>query len=518
MTRRRRRDATGGVYLRGKTYWCNYRSPAGERVFESCGTRDRREAQAFLAGIKRSLRDGTWVHPKEREGSTAPTTVRAYAARWIERRRGLGVRNVGDEERWVHQWLVAEHGDRPIAEITKADIRAAVHTMRTTPSELTGRPYAPRTIRSAYEAIRVMFADALDDEEIVATPCTLSVRKRELPTKRDADPRWRSQSVYTRDEAETLISDERIPLDRRVYYGLQLLGGVRASEAAGLRWRDLDMAAEPLWHLLVATQASGTDEERRTKTGDVKDVAVHPSLRKLLTRWRVEGFALRFKRHPEPGHFIVPSRRGPEIARTKTALRRLKQDLGRLGLRAEGRGRHSMRSTMLTLAEIDGCNMSILARMTHRTPMYGGALSGYLRPGFEALCAEVVKLKIELRQVADVVSLEHRRAASDRVTGDITGDNRSKAGDFLNDSVRGDWIRNGPSVAKEGDFDDFAQTSSTDGDRDRRENAHLATPPTQAVTYVTDQAATLRRMLDAATSEDERAALTAALEALEGRS
>src|SRR5689334_21227457 len=108
-----------------------------------------------------------------------------------------------------------------------------------------------------------MYADELERKLVRVTPCTLSSRKAAggLPKKRDADPRWREGATYTREEAEALIGDERLPIVRRFYFALMLLGGLRAGEAAGVRWCDYNTSAEPLGRLLVATQ--NDDEETK---------------------------------------------------------------------------------------------------------------------------------------------------------------------------------------------------------------------------------------------------------------
>ncbi len=437
----------GTVWRRGRVYWIAYAAPNGERIYESARTRDKREATALLVQRRRELADGTWRHPRERadedeaakllerlaalgvnvsaapaEDAPAVLTVRAYTEEWIERRRAGGVANVHDESVWLRTWLLdhvdatgAALGDRALEAVTRADVRAVIARMQAATSEATGRAYAPRTILHVYATMRLLFDDALADQRIAATPCTLRARRGELPAKRDADPLWRAAAVYTRDEAELLISDERIPIDRRVYYALQLLGGMRAGEAAARRWRDLDTSAEPLGHLLVHTQVKA-GEERGTKTGDVREVPVHPTLAKLLAEWKLHGFPLYFGGRPDPDDFIVPSRLGRRRARTKKMLAKLKHDLARLGLRTEGRGRHAMRATFLTLLEVDGANMAIASRATHRSPIASSApagAQGYFRPGWADLCAEVAKLRLELRRAAGAVVLPLRRAAGE---------------------------------------------------------------------------------------------------------
>ncbi len=211
-----------------------------------------------------------------------------------------------------------------------------------------------------------------------------------------------------------------IPHDRRVYYALQLLAGLRSGETAARRWSDLDPEAKPLGRLLVWNQVVD-GKERATKTGDVREVPVHPTLAAILADWKLSGFAFYFGRHPRPDDLIIPSRRGPTIPRTDTMLRKLKIDLERLELRNVGRSRHAMRATFLTLLEIDGANMSIAARATHKSPAVGGAVGGYLRSGWPALCDEIGKLKLTIRRGGKVIALPKVAVGAGDNLGDSEG-------------------------------------------------------------------------------------------------
>jgi integrase len=88
------------------------------------------------------------------------------------------------------------------------------------------------------------------DELITSNPCVL--KRGELPGKIDKDPTWRSGAVFTREEVERLISDERVPEDRRLFYAVAFLAGLRTGEVSALRWRAYDSEVERLRKLLVA--------------------------------------------------------------------------------------------------------------------------------------------------------------------------------------------------------------------------------------------------------------------------
>ncbi len=356
-----KRRETGGIRKRGAVWWIHYRVD-GERYFESAETGDERAARSLLAQRRREIREGTWKPPSER-AVTETLTTRTFIEGWIEARRENGVRNWRDESHWMKAYVLPTIGDMPLKDVKRTHVRDLISALTRGKSERTGKPYSPRTILHVYRTLVTAFADAVLAEKITTSPCTLRTRKGELPRMRDADPKWRASAVYTRDEAETLLSSEDVPIDRRAMYGLMMLAGLRSSEATGRTWRDYDPTAEPLGRLTVATQADGTDADRETKTGETRDVPVHPTLAALLAEWKLSGFPMMFGRHPRPGDPIVPSSVSPR-ARLKFrspsgVYEQLARDLKRLELRRVPSLRHAMRATFLSLLEIDGANMAI---------------------------------------------------------------------------------------------------------------------------------------------------------------
>jgi len=195
-------------------------------------------------------------------------------------------------------------GSHRLEDMKRRDIVNLVTMLQGKISAATGRCLAPRTIHNVYGTLHALFADAVAEEAIAVSPCTLRVKRGELPKKVDSDPKWRGSALYTRDEVEQLISTPKIPEDRRVFYALLLLTGLRSGEAIGLRWRDYDQTVIPLGRLSITTQY----ENEALKTETPRDVPVHPALAKILEIWKVRGFALQFGRHPRPDDWIIPSR------------------------------------------------------------------------------------------------------------------------------------------------------------------------------------------------------------------
>ena len=265
-------------------------------------------------------------------------------------------------------------GHLPLDEVRPRQIREFVLQLRQ-------GDLAPRTIHHVYQVTALLFRTAITEELIDHTPCVLP--KGVLPKKVDKDPEWRAQAIYTRDEVERLISDSRIPEDRRVLYSLEGLAGLRHSEAAELTWRQYDEKAEPL----------GAINLGKTKSGVPRRVPVHPTLARMLAEWKLAGWERTYGRQPTPDDFVTPTRNVTARAPAET-IKQLHGDLDVLGLRRR-RG-HDLRRTFITLAQVDGARRDLLESVTHGPR--GDIVSVYTSFPWPALSEEVGKLRISLRE------------------------------------------------------------------------------------------------------------------------
>jgi hypothetical protein len=265
--------------------------------------------------------------------------------------------------------------------------------------------------------VSALFRDATVAGLCDANPCR-EIGEAQLGPLLDKDPKWRGQAVYTRDEAEQIISDERIPMDRRVYYAFMLLAGMRPGEIATLRWNDYDPKCEPLGKLTVATALNtrkGTI--KGTKTGAVRDVPVHPTLAALLAEYHLA-------RAPEPSDLIVPlppeavlrrrSRKGEALRTGDYAGKRWREeDQPMLAWRA--REMYAMKSTFITLCGRDRCNRDSIKRITH-APTKRDAFDGYDRDAhWDEMCTEISKLRIVRTVRGQVIALPLAMAAGDEM-------------------------------------------------------------------------------------------------------
>ena len=99
--------------------------------------------------------------------------------------------------------------------------------------------------------------------------------------------------------------------------------------------------------------------------------------------------------------------------------KQLHDDLRTLGLR-ERRG-HDLRRTFITLAQVDGARRDLLETMSHGPR--GDIVSVYTTFPWPALCAEIAKLKIELRapRRPTAVARRYYRVCYRSVRGEIAG-------------------------------------------------------------------------------------------------
>jgi integrase len=180
-----------------------------------------------------------------------------------------------------------------------------------------------------------------------------------------------------------------------VLYALEGVAGLRHGEAAALRWFHYDAEVKPLGKLMVAR----SNGRRRTKTGMTRMMPVHPAPAEILATWRTSGWPAIMGREPSPDDLVIlcPKRRCFEAGRMRDknySRKRLIEDFAMLGFRHR-RG-HDLRRTMISLARMDGAGKDLLEVCTHRPTGGRTAIDLYTTFDWEALCAEVAKLRIAL--------------------------------------------------------------------------------------------------------------------------
>ncbi len=369
----------GSIFCRGNRLWLKYKNVAGKWTNKAAGLDVGQEQQAETLLKKTEARVKARIDAGETEDS-GPLTVERYAADWLKRRTTTS--KADDASRLKLHALPTLKRMR-VEEVRPRHVRELVR-------KLAAGSLAPRTVRNVYGVLHTMFHDAQVEELIDSNPCVL--KRGDLPKKIDKNPTWRPTAVFTRDEVERLISDERIPEDRRVLYAVLLLGGLRFGEGAALKWSSYDAKAIPLGKLVVASSYSVKKKaEKSVKTERPREVPVHPTLAEVLADWKVGGWARMMGRPAGTDDLLIPSRLGAHRS-VNHSLKRFHEDCDRIGLRR--RRQHDLRRTFITLARTDGARADVLEVVTHGPR--GSIVDVYTSLPWSLLCGEVGKLRLGL--------------------------------------------------------------------------------------------------------------------------
>lgn len=376
----------GSVYPRGNKLYLKLKGPDGKwRPYKTeyrIGQEDL--ARQLLAKLEERMAAGRAIG-----GSGAGVlTVRKYAKRWVDDCKKMGLAEWKSHEAWLRIHVLPVIGSMPVAEVRPRHLAALFRDIRA------AKKLSSKSVRNVYSAVRGLFREALIAGLIETSPCVLT--EHHLGKLRDKDPEWRATAIYTRDELEMLISDPRIPWDRRVVYALEGIGGLRHGEVAGLRLRHYDASLEPLGRLMVARSY----DHDHTKTSRTRYMPVHPVLAEVLREWRDVGWVDMMGREPGPDDLFVPcpARRKSSAGRMRDknySRKMLIQDFVTLSLRHR-RG-HDLRRTMISLARTDGARKDLLEVCTHTPHKESSVIDVYTEFPWDSLCGEVVKMKIVRR-------------------------------------------------------------------------------------------------------------------------
>lgn len=386
------------VYKRGRRLWC--------RIKNESGTWDSKKSPYMVGQEKEAQRYADkaqeLINKRIKTGDTKlkNLTVKEFAGAWVEKRKESELDWKNDKSRLKHH-VIPFIGELLLKEVRAKDLLELFAHIRNKKE----RPVAPRTVYNIYSVVSAMFRDAVLEDLLEQSPCILT--GRQLGPLVDKNPEWRASAVFSRDEVETLIADEQLPVLRRVVYALKFLAGLRHGETAALRWRHYEDTMEPLGRLLIAGSFnSAKGKVTRTKTDVVRKVPVHPVLFEVLETWRRVGWVNMMGRQPEENDLIVPL--PPEVAARRRkkisepflnkawARKRLVEDLELLGMRHR-RG-HDARATFITLAGYDGADEGVLETQVTHTRKPKGAFAGYdRRDQWVRACNEVSKLRISLK-------------------------------------------------------------------------------------------------------------------------
>lgn len=381
---------TGRIRRRGDALEAVLRLPDGRRVTRATGCKlgQEREAEAFLAALLAEL---SAVTPAR----TGGPSVRAWGEAWAQARIDRKVVSADGELAHLRYHFFPQLGDLPLAGVTREAVLDWVRSLQGRPRADGDGPLAPRTVHHIAGTVRRMFAEAVDAGRIPSSPCTWRA-KRDLPRKVDKVAGKRNRSGFDGWEVHALVTDARIPLDRRVMWAFDFLTGMRPGEVAVRRWKDLDTTTTPLWRLEVATAYNSRHYvEKSTKTNVEKIVPLHPLLADLLRVWFAGGWKEHMGRAPKPDDLIIPREQGGPRT-TSHSNKRFQGDLDKLGLRG-GRSHYETRATFRSLAIAGDAPEKALDLITHPSPRDASDLYTRIEQVWPAMCRAVLAVRVEPR-------------------------------------------------------------------------------------------------------------------------
>jgi integrase len=256
-----------GIYRQNGAYRAHYREPGtGRSRSQKLQATTVREARRERESLMSALREG-------RQAARSDVTLSELADEWQATRRGrVAGRTLGYDEEQL-KLIRPVLGDLRVQAITVTDVRRLL-AVTSTLAEWT-RVGTLRTLRAVLKMAR--------DEGLIVRDPSEALQRHERPKQRSR----RKGRRLSPEQLEKVIAtaEQRVPGFAPLIV-LLAYTGMRAREALGLRWQDIDLDAATIrlrWQL-------GRDDRvyapLKTDAGE-RDILVLPALRRRLIAHRL---------------------------------------------------------------------------------------------------------------------------------------------------------------------------------------------------------------------------------------
>jgi len=321
-------------------YRARYTGPDANRHSAPLTFVARIDAEGWLVEQERLISRGEW-RPPARQVREAPLLLGEYATLVVERRR-LRPATVALYAKLLRLTILPMWADRPLCEITTAEITAWYSGMRKTPTQQA----------NAYGLLKSIFKEAVDEGFLEANPCRVKAGGQKQ--------RAREIDVLTVDQLNRYVA--AVPEARRVPLLLAGWCGLRSGEVRGLRVRDLDLDAGVVHVRQAVVRLKGQLLIGPPKTNaGIRSVAIPPHLLPALRGWA--------DRQPTRGRDALLFPAGDGHSPLNDSVLRTAHDKGKAAIDMPGLTIHGLRHTSATLAAQLGATLAELqARIGHSTP------------------------------------------------------------------------------------------------------------------------------------------------------
>ena len=232
----------------------------------------RAERARIAAGVERVA-----------SSSSKAPTLDEYAARYLNAHRTrLSPHTVTTYDRDLRLRIAPHLGERRIDRITRTDVNHWVARIR--------KDCSYGLVRSAHATLRLILAEAVWEELISSNPAS-QISLGDPPP----DGRKAAQEVLTPQQVSALLEHGARNLRIKTMLMAATIGCLRRGEIVGLRWSDVDLAAQEIFVARNAVQApdwEGGDPDSTRKRMKVPKgrraqvIGMDPVFRDALDEWK----------------------------------------------------------------------------------------------------------------------------------------------------------------------------------------------------------------------------------------
>jgi integrase len=226
----------GSIRRRGDTWTWQFMVPdprreGGRRTVSKGGYRLRREAEAALAEALAGFDDQAHVEP------TKLTLAQYVEGQWLASLRGLKPATVRCYADQMAYYVLPHLGHVRLRDLTAGDVTRLYAELRENGRRKGPGGLSESSLTKAHVALSKCLGDAVDEGLLARSPM-VRLPKRVRPSQQ----RREEMQVWSAEEMRRFLDHAE---DDRLYglFRLVLATGLRRSEAAGLRWEDVDLDA-----------------------------------------------------------------------------------------------------------------------------------------------------------------------------------------------------------------------------------------------------------------------------------